>query len=63
MFYPFSNDPSVKLVGVEAGGDGLNTLRHSATLTAGKPGVLHGVKTYILQSSEGQVLDTHSVRL
>lgn len=61
MFYPFSNDPSVKLLGVEAGGDGLDTDRHSATLTGGKPGVLHGVRTYILQSEEGQINDTHSV--
>ena len=61
MFYPFSKDPSVKLLGVEAGGDGLDTNRHSATLTGGKPGVLHGVRTYILQSEDGQVNDTHSV--
>ncbi|KAK3697500.1 hypothetical protein LTR37_017446 [Vermiconidia calcicola] len=61
MFYPFSQDPSVKILGVEAGGDGLDTNRHSATLTAGKPGVLHGVRTYILQSEEGQITDTHSV--
>nr|POE54224.1 tryptophan synthase [Quercus suber] len=61
MFHPFSADPSVKLLGVEAGGDGVETSRHSATLTGGKPGVLHGVKTYILQSPEGQITDTHSV--
>jgi tryptophan synthase len=61
MFYPFSKDPSVKLLGVEAGGDGLDTARHSATLTGGKPGVLHGVRTYVLQSEEGQISDTHSV--
>ncbi|QIW97778.1 hypothetical protein AMS68_003296 [Peltaster fructicola] len=61
MFYPFSNDPSVKLLGVEAGGDGVDTDRHSATLTGGKPGVLHGVRTYILQNEEGQITDTHSV--
>lgn len=61
MFHPFSTDPSVKLLGVEAGGDGVDTARHSATLTGGKPGVLHGVRTYILQSAEGQITDTHSV--
>jgi len=61
MFYPFSEDLSVKLLGVEAGGDGIDTLRHSATLSVGTPGVLHGVKTYLLQNSEGQISDTHSV--
>ena len=61
MFYPFTNDPSVKLLGVEAGGDGLDTARHSATLTAGSKGVLHGVRTYILQNEHGQITDTHSV--
>ncbi|KAK3343516.1 tryptophan synthase beta subunit-like PLP-dependent enzyme [Lasiosphaeria hispida] len=61
MFYPFSNDPSVKLLGVEAGGDGVDTLRHSATLTAGTKGVLHGVRTYILQNEHGQIDDTHSI--
>ncbi|KAI4868223.1 tryptophan synthetase [Hypoxylon rubiginosum] len=61
MFYPFSNDPSVKLLGVEAGGDGVNTARHSATLTGGTKGVLHGVRTYVLQNEHGQISDTHSV--
>lgn len=61
MFYPFSNDPSVKLLGVEAGGDGIDTLRHSATLAAGTKGVLHGVRTYILQNEHGQISDTHSI--
>lgn len=61
MFYPFSKDPSVKLLGVEAGGDGLDTLRHSATLTGGTKGVLHGVRTYVLQDRHGQISDTHSV--
>ncbi|KKA29747.1 hypothetical protein TD95_004506 [Thielaviopsis punctulata] len=61
MFYPFSNDPSVQLLGVEAAGDGVDTLRHSATLSAGSKGVLHGVRTYILQNAEGQITDTHSV--
>ncbi|KAF2803962.1 tryptophan synthase-like protein [Mytilinidion resinicola] len=61
MFYPFANDPSVKLLGVEAGGDGLDTDRHSATLTGGSKGVLHGVRTYVLQNKHGQITDTHSV--
>jgi tryptophan synthase len=61
MFYPFSKDLTVKLLGVEAGGDGIDTLRHSATLSVGTPGVLHGVKTYLLQNTEGQISDTHSV--
>ncbi|KAB5583477.1 tryptophan synthase beta subunit-like PLP-dependent enzyme [Coniochaeta sp. 2T2.1] len=61
MFYPFSNDPSVKLLGVEAGGDGIDTPRHSATLSAGTHGVLHGVRTYVLQNQHGQIQDTHSI--
>jgi len=61
MFYPFSKDPSVKLLGVEAGGDGLDTERHSATLSGGTKGVLHGVRTYVLQNKHGQISDTHSV--
>jgi tryptophan synthase len=61
MFYPFSKDTSVKLVGVEAGGDGVGTGKHSATLTGGSIGVLHGVRTYVLQNEHGQISDTHSV--
>ncbi|RYP05124.1 hypothetical protein DL765_009936 [Monosporascus sp. GIB2] len=61
MFYPFANDPSVKLLGVEAGGDGVDTPRHSATLSGGTKGVLHGVRTYVLQNEHGQIQDTHSV--
>lgn len=61
MFYPFSKDFSVKLLGVEAGGDGIDTARHSATLTGGTKGVLHGVRTYVLQDQHGQIQDTHSV--
>lgn len=61
MFYPFSKDLSVKLLGVEAGGDGIDTARHSATLTGGTKGVLHGVRTYVLQDQHGQIQDTHSV--
>lgn len=61
MFYPFSKDPEVRLLGVEAGGDGIDTHRHSATLTAGRTGVLHGFKTYVLQDEHGQIQDTHSI--
>lgn len=61
MFYPFANDPSVKLLGVEAGGDGVDTERHSATLSGGSKGVLHGVRTYVLQDKNGQIIETHSV--
>ena len=61
MFYPFVKDPSVKLLGVEAGGDGLDTEKHSATLTGGSKGVLHGVRTYVLQNKHGQISETHSV--
>ncbi|KAJ5584424.1 anthranilate synthase / indole-3-glycerol phosphate synthase [Penicillium hispanicum] len=61
MFYPFSKDPSVRLVGVEAGGDGIDTARHSATLSGGSKGVLHGVRTYVLQNEHGQISETHSI--
>lgn len=61
MFHPFSKDLDVKLLGVEAGGDGLDTLKHSATLSGGTKGVLHGVRTYILQDEDGQISETHSV--
>lgn len=61
MFYPFSKDFSVQLVGVEASGDGLDTVRHSATLSGGSVGVLHGVRTYVLQDQHGQISNTHSV--
>ncbi|KAL9636257.1 MAG: hypothetical protein Q9164_002936 [Protoblastenia rupestris] len=61
MFYPFAEDPSVKLLGVEAGGEVLNTDRHSATLTGGSKGVLHCVRMYVLQNKHGQISETHSV--
>lgn len=61
MFSPFENDLSVQLLGVEAGGDGIDTAFHSATLTVGRPGVFHGVRTFVLQDKDGQVHDTHSV--
>jgi len=61
IFYPYIDHPDVKLVGVEAAGDGIGTGRHSASLTAGSPGVLHGNRTYLLQDENGQIIETHSV--
>lgn len=61
IFYPFLNDKKVKLIGVEAGGLGVDTEKHSATLTKGRTGVLHGAKTYILQDKNGQISETHSI--
>ncbi|KUL92452.1 hypothetical protein ZTR_02289 [Talaromyces verruculosus] len=61
MFYPFIDEPGVKLLGVEAGGDGLDSKRHAATLTGGTKGVLHGSRTYVLQDQHGQIQDTHSI--
>ncbi|MCZ6867636.1 MAG: tryptophan synthase subunit beta [Chloroflexi bacterium] len=60
-FYPFIEDEEVKLVGVEAGGGGLDEARHAATLVAGRPGVLHGSMSYLLQDQNGQVVETHSI--
>lgn len=61
LFYPFLDDKSVRIFGVEAGGRGIASGEHSASLLAGKPGVLHGNRTYLLCDEEGQVKDTHSV--
>ncbi|HLS57766.1 MAG TPA: tryptophan synthase subunit beta [Zeimonas sp.] len=61
IFHPYLELTDVKLVGVEAGGEGLATGRHAASLTAGAPGVLHGNRTYLLQDENGQIVDTHSV--
>lgn len=61
IFYPFSKDKSVKLIGVEAAGEGIDTPRHCSTLTRGIPGVLHGTMSYLLQDENGQVQLTHSV--
>jgi len=60
MFHPFLDDP-VRIVGAEAAGEGVHSGKHSATLGAGRPGVLHGTRTFLLQDSEGQVLETHSI--
>ena len=61
IFYPFLDNQDVKLIGVEAAGRGINTGRHAAPLVAGKVGVLHGAKSYVLQDSNGQIRETHSV--
>jgi tryptophan synthase beta chain len=60
-FYPFFEDKDVKFIGVEAGGLGIETMKHGATLCAGDVGVLHGMMTYILQDENGQIMPTHSV--
>lgn len=60
-FFPFLNDFNVKLYGVEAGGQGLKTGRHSASLNAGSEGILHGMRTFVLQDKFGQVKETHSI--
>src|SRR6516162_184368 len=61
IFHPYLARPAVKLVGVEAAGEGLATGRHSASLNAGRPGVLHGNRTYLLQDANGQIMETHSI--
>jgi len=61
MFYPYIGEEKVRLVGVEAAGQGLESGKHAATLTAGKPGVLHGNRTYLLQDEHGQIIETHSI--
>ena len=61
IFAGFLDDPQVRLVGVEAGGDGIATGRHAASINAGRVGVLHGNKTYLLQDADGQIVTTHSV--
>ncbi|MCC7515708.1 MAG: tryptophan synthase subunit beta [Pseudomonadales bacterium] len=61
LFHPFLADESVKMYGVEAGGDGLETGRHAAALSGGRPGVLHGNRTYLMDDENGQIIDTHSV--
>ncbi len=61
LFYPFLGDSKVKMIGVEAGGLGIDTGKHAAPLCTGKPGVLHGNRTYLMNDESGQILDTHSV--
>ena len=61
LFYPFIEDSEVAMYGIEAAGDGLETGRHAAPLNAGRPGVLHGNRTYLMEDSNGQIIETHSV--
>jgi tryptophan synthase beta chain len=61
IFHPFLDDPDVKIIGVEAGGRGLSGEEHCASMNAGRPGVLHGNRTYLLQNEDGQILDGHSI--
>ena len=60
-FYPYIKDLSVRLIGVEAGGLGIETGKHAAPLASGKPGVLHGNRTYLMQDQDGQIIETHSI--
>ncbi|MGH8729238.1 MAG: pyridoxal-phosphate dependent enzyme, partial [Burkholderiales bacterium] len=61
LFYPYIADEDVRMIGVEAAGHGLASGKHAATLCAGKPGVLHGARSYLLQDEHGQIMETHSV--
>jgi tryptophan synthase beta chain len=61
LFHPFLDDPSVKMYGVEAAGLGIETGKHAASLIGGGPGVLHGNRTYLLQTEDGQIIDAHSI--
>lgn len=61
LFHPFLNDSDVEIIGVEAGGKGLDTDQHSAPLSVGRPGVLHGNRTYLMETDDGQIVETHSI--
>jgi tryptophan synthase beta chain len=61
LFHPFLDDASVQMIGVEAGGHGVDTAQHAASLTGGVPGILHGNKTYLLQDEDGQITEAHSI--
>ncbi len=61
LFHPFLDDADVRIIGVEAAGHGLDTDKHAASLTGGRPGVLHGNRTYLLQDDDGQILEAHSI--
>ena len=61
LFHPFLDDENIEIIGVEAGGHGLDTEEHCASLTGGKPGVLHGNRTYLLQDDDGQIMEGHSI--
>ncbi len=61
LFHPFLNDETVDIYGVEAAGDGINTGKHAASITGGRPGILHGNRTYLLQNDDGQITEAHSI--
>jgi len=61
LFHPFLDDASVKMYGVEAAGEGIDSGKHAASMTAGRPGVLHGNRTYLLQDADGQITEAHSI--
>jgi tryptophan synthase beta chain len=61
LFHPFLDDPDVRMIGVEAGGYGVDTTQHAASLTGGSPGILHGNRTYLLQDEDGQITEAHSI--
>jgi tryptophan synthase beta chain len=61
LFHPFLDDPEVRMIGVEAAGEGVETGRHAASMTAGRPGILHGSRSYLLQDDDGQVIEPHSI--
>jgi tryptophan synthase beta chain len=61
LFHPFLDDREVRIVAVEAAGDGIETGRHAAAMLAGSPGVLHGSRSYLLQDADGQVIEPHSI--
>jgi tryptophan synthase beta chain len=61
LFHPFIDDAGVKMFGVEAAGDGIETGRHSAAICAGRPGVLHGNRTYLIEDDDGEIIETHSI--
>jgi tryptophan synthase beta chain len=61
LFHPFLDDPGVKMLGAEAAGLGIETGKHAASLNGGAPGVLHGNRTYLLQTEDGQIVDAHSI--
>ena len=61
LFYPFLDDSNIQIIGVEAAGHGIDSGKHAASLTGGKPGILHGNRTYLLQDDDGQIVDAHSI--
>jgi tryptophan synthase beta chain len=61
LFHPFLDDPDVRIIGVEAGGKGVDTDEHAASLAGGRPGILHGNRTYLLQDEDGQIQEAHSI--